>query len=176
MPKYTKSEVAEAREFLARYLFPAEGEDEKGIEYFCTECHRRIPVVEGAMEIHHEYKNPEASATCAGSGQAPFEREWSRRRVDKKGATVYQSVTHVAKSGMSRSITNMVIVENEPVKIDWAVARVLGESCDQKNGGVKVSGCGMDMGFHIVNYLSYAMHGHHSAHPLAGYTLEHRWL
>lgn len=166
--KWSKAEVAEAREFLAKFLYPAEGEEENGVDV------RQCPA--STIDSDGDYC-PCVDADCHWcSGTGEYRREWSRRRVDKKGATVYQSVTHVARSGMSRSITNMVIVENEPVKIDWAVARVLGESCDGKNGGVKVGGCGMDMGFHIVNYLSYALHGHHNTHPLAGYTLEHRWL
>lgn len=166
MPKYTKSDIAEAREFLARYTQPAEGEQEKGVdERACYAC-----------RADTSYRDQEGDPCHICNGTGVYRREWDRRRVDKKGTTIYTKVTHVARSGMSRSIECFVIVDNEPVNLTWAVARILGDPCDQKNGGVKVGGCGMDMGFHIVNYLSYSLHGHHNAHPLAGYTLEHRWL
>lgn len=164
--RISKADMQEAREFLARYLYPAEGEEESGVDTrACYAC---------KADTSYRDQDGEPCYICKGEGR--YSRDWSRRRVDKKGRQIYTKVTHVAKSGMSRSIECFVIEENEPINITWAVARILGERVDQKNGGVRVSGCGMDMGFHIVNYLSYSLHGHHNTHPLAGYTLEHRWL
>jgi hypothetical protein len=55
-----------------------------------------------------------------------------------------------------------------------------------KNNGVKVAGCGMDMGFHLIYSLSYALfpkgtdapHGTRNGVPDSdgGYALKHEWL
>lgn len=72
----------------------------------------------------------------------------------KPGDTLYTTVTHVARSGMSRSIKVFVMEKNTPVDRSWAVARVCGYRVNQKHGGVTIGGCGMDMGFHLVYVLS----------------------
>jgi hypothetical protein len=51
---------------------------------------------------------------------------------------------------MQRSIS--VVLNDED--LSYWVARATGEKIDQTNGGVKVGGCGMDMGFHLVYNLS----------------------
>ena len=103
---------------------------------------------------------------------------------------------------MSRSISCVVTVEGEPFDVSWAVARVLDEPMDRKQGGLKVSGCGMDMGFHVVYSLSrslwpngfrcsgekrrcgsndhsnspYPKRDGRTKHSDGGYALDHRWL
>jgi hypothetical protein len=72
----------------------------------------------------------------------------------KPGDTVYTLVTHVARSGMSRSIKVFVMLDNEPVDITWHTMMLLDLKIDQNNGGVKMGGCGMDMGFALVYDLS----------------------
>ena len=78
---------------------------------------------------------------------------------------------HVSKSGMSRDISFYYKEEN----ITYYVARALGDKLRSSNGfnAVRVSGCGMDMGFHAVYSLSCALYG--SANR-GGYTLGHKWL
>lgn len=102
------------------------------------------------------------------------------RSTMPKGSTVYTSLAHVSKSGMSRSIRAFLMVENEPLEVTYWVARALGDSIDSKRGGVKVTGCGMDMGYDLVHRLSYTLHGMdaHDAegHERSGYTLKQRWL
>lgn len=71
----------------------------------------------------------------------------------KPGDTIYSTVTHVARSGMSRSIRFFVMLDNRPHEITWAIARAAGYSMDDKNGGLKTSGCGMDMCFNTVYNL-----------------------
>jgi hypothetical protein len=83
--------------------------------------------------------------------------------------------------------------ETRPWDITGHVARVLGYPCRDRADGMTVGGCGMDMGFHVVHSLSYALHGtntvgadaeEHAGRPFrptreqyrAGYSLEHRWL
>ena len=77
------------------------------------------------------------------------------RREVKAGDTLYTKVTHVSRSGMSRSIEVFLIQDSKPWNISYLIARALEDSVNQKHGGIKVTGCGMDMGFQIVYNLSY---------------------
>ena len=95
-------------------------------------------------------------------------------RAVRKGDTLYTIVRNVARSGMSREISVFIARGKEVRDISWAVAVTLGWSQNKNTRAVKIGGCGMDMGFHLVNSLSYAMHG--TKCDKAGYTLEHRWL
>lgn len=76
-------------------------------------------------------------------------REWL-----KPGATVFTIVRHVSRSGMSRSISVFASVDGQPHDITYQASRVMGESVDQKHGGIRMGGCGMDMGFALVYSLS----------------------
>lgn len=76
------------------------------------------------------------------------------REMLKPGDTVYTVLRHVSRSGMSRSISAVVIEDGVPRDVSWAVARAVGEPFDRTHDGVKVGGCGMDMGFHLVYTLS----------------------
>lgn len=79
-------------------------------------------------------------------------REWV-----KPGDTVYTVLRHRAASGMSRSISLQIIRDGKPEQLDFWVARALDEKIDQKNGGIKMGGAGMDMGFALVYNLSYCL-------------------
>jgi hypothetical protein len=79
--------------------------------------------------------------------------EKTLREVLKPRDTVHTILRHYSRSGMSRSISP--IINNQDYS--WAVSRVLGNTFDQKNGGVKMGGCGMDMGFELVYNLSYVL-------------------
>jgi len=121
------------------------------------------------------------------------------REMLKPGDEIRTVLRHVSRSGMSRSIST--IIDGE----DWTyfTARALGLTIDQRNGGAKVGGCGMDMGFHLVYELSYKLFpdgftctgrdshpnpcpsNDHSngdrdytphQHKSGGYALRHRWL
>jgi hypothetical protein len=76
----------------------------------------------------------------------------------KPGSTVYTVLRHVSRSGMMRRI-DLYTFDKEGTKLFLTgyASSVLGEPWDSKNGGLKVTGCGMDMGFHIVYALSYAL-------------------
>ena len=76
------------------------------------------------------------------------------RETLKPGATVYTLVTHVARSGMQRSIRLILIQPDGPWDISWLAARVMNDRMDEKNGGIKIGGCGTDMGFSLVYNLS----------------------
>jgi hypothetical protein len=76
------------------------------------------------------------------------------RRDLPPGSTVYTTVKHVARSGMSRSIDVHTIEDNEPRWMSYRVAAILGESFDEQRESVRVYGAGMDMGFQLVYNLS----------------------
>ena len=90
------------------------------------------------------------------------EQEKARRELRKlcrPGTTVWTVLRHVSRSGMMRHIDVYVIRKNEPQYISAYVADAIGWRTDAHSGAVKVSGCGMDAGFHLVHSLSYALHG-----------------
>ncbi len=109
------------------------------------------------------------------------------RKILHKGSTVYTILKHVSRSGMTRGIDCYAIVGvgglcvtgnnlgiyGKPI---WITSYV-GHAIDQpqpidywrKSLGLKIGGCGMDMGFHVVNSLSYALYGD-------GNSIKHEWL
>lgn len=100
----------------------------------------------------------------------------SLKNLVPHGATIYTKLCHVSKSGMSRSIDVYIMKDNEPLYLTQWVARVTQASVDQKNGGVKVTGCGMDMGFDLVYRLSWKLLKGRDGIKDAGYPLNQRWL
>lgn len=109
------------------------------------------------------------------------------RKILKPGQTVYCILNHVSSSGMSRSISLAIGgAKGEIRKLDYLVARANGEHIDDKHGGLKVSGCGMDMGFHLVYNLGSMLwpngtkkpHGSRNGAPDrdGGYALKSTWL
>ena len=84
------------------------------------------------------------------------------------GTVVYTRLNHVSRSGMSRSITPLIIRDNEPFYLAWTTAVLFGQVRD-KYDGLKIGGCGMDMGFHLVYTLSRIVYDD-------GNALEHRWI
>lgn len=97
-----------------------------------------------------------------------------------KGSTVYTILRSRARSGMSRVISPVVLQpktydsgcdvkwEAEPIFPEYKVAQLLGLGLD-KNQGIKIQGCGMDMGFHLVYTLASILYDD-------GNALKHRWL
>lgn len=75
------------------------------------------------------------------------------RALCPPGTTVYTKLNHCSRSGMSRSITPMVLINNVPRYMAWSVAVLFNQSLD-KYDGLTISGCGMNMGFHLVYTLS----------------------
>jgi hypothetical protein len=71
----------------------------------------------------------------------------------KPGDTVYCVLRHVSRSGMRREIS---LFTKEMRCIDGLAARALGYRIG-KRGGLVVTGCGMDMGFHLVYNLGWRL-------------------
>ena len=84
----------------------------------------------------------------------------------KDGDTVYTVLRHVSGSGMYRHIQPVVIRDNEPLYLTWSVAHALKWPYKAKTHSIGVSGCGMDMGYDLVDNLGHAL----------GIKLTHRWL
>jgi hypothetical protein len=109
----------------------------------------------------------------------------------KPGDTVYCILRHVSQSGMSRIIDLVTIKDDKVYHVGYNAARALGLKYDRDKQGVRISGCGMDMGFALVYDLSYRLfpngfdlapgergrNGDTSGHDNdGGYALKHRWL
>lgn len=70
--------------------------------------------------------------------------------------------------------------------IGWLAAKAMGDKFDRDRYGIKVGGCGMDMGFHLVYNLGATLwpngtrkpHGTRNGEPdtAGGYALKHTWL
>lgn len=75
--------------------------------------------------------------------------EKTLREVLNPGDTVKTILRHCSRSGMMRSISPIINGSD----YSWAVARLLGDTIDKNHGGIKVSGCGMDMGFDLIHRL-----------------------
>lgn len=132
-----------------------------------------------------------------------LEREYREklREILKPGDTVYTVLRHVSPSGMTRWIDAYSFEDDQASNKRWLsywIAKAGIESFDSRRDSIKAVGCGMDMGFHIVNSLGYALfpdgfecvgercpsndHSngdrdysphHHSA---GGYALRHEWI
>ena len=103
----------------------------------------------------------------------------------RPGDTINTILRHVSRSGMSRSIS----LFNGDQDITYFSALAMGDKIDQKNGGIKITGSGMDMGFALVYNLGWALfpegfkvegigrNGDDSGWDNdGGYALKHRWL
>jgi hypothetical protein len=89
--------------------------------------------------------------------------------------TAYTILKGVSASGMSRTMKVVTYHEGQVLDITWYVARAGIGTLTERNGQrvLRVGGCGMDMGFHVVYSLSVALYG--SAND-GGYNLRQEWL
>lgn len=81
-------------------------------------------------------------------------REWI-----KPGDTVHTILDHVSRSGMSRTIRVVLLKDSDAIHPNYAVSTLLGYPRAKRGDGFNVGGCGMDMGFHVVHSLGYALFG-----------------
>ena len=120
------------------------------------------------------------------------------RKILKPGDTVWTTVKHVSRSGMMRAINAQIIEDNQPRSIAYNVALAIGNPFLDSYGAVRMDGCGMDMGFSLVESLGYNLYPegfectgdkcpsndhsngdrdytpHH--HKSGGYALRQRWM
>ncbi len=117
------------------------------------------------------------TATLSKAKMKQIEMEEAKTRLIEgyqltNGARVYVSIASVSSSGMSRTMRVFTIMDNQLYNVTWYVGKVLGWTVkDNKYGQrvIKVDGTGMDMAFHLVNCLSYALHAD-------GYALKHETI
>jgi len=79
------------------------------------------------------------------------------RYILEPGATVHTVLRHVSKSGLSRVLDAYRLQHADATFLTARVADAIGaryQSSPGKPNGLVVSGCGMDMGFHVVYVLS----------------------
>jgi hypothetical protein len=119
------------------------------------------------------------------------------RKIMLPGDTLYTVLRHVSRSGMSRDIDVYLMTPNGLRYLSYWAAKATGNRMAPKGDGVRMGGCGMDMGFALVYSISRAVfpNGHvcigdkcpssdHCNHPRdtftehsdGGYALNHRWL
>lgn len=75
--------------------------------------------------------------------------------------TISTIVRTVSASGMSRTMSAYIVKNGEIACIDHHITALkAGSARAARNGvGFTVSGCGMDMGFHVVYSLSQTLYG-----------------
>lgn len=97
------------------------------------------------------------------------------RELCPPGTVVYTTLRRVARSGMSRVIALHVVTDGDTRDLTWNAGKALGYTVKRTDcgEGLSVPCCGMDMGFHLVHSLSYALHPENER---KGYTLTHQWL
>lgn len=104
------------------------------------------------------------NATSSSAKQDKIDRLARAREMLLKfcprGTTVYGIVRSVSRSGMSRRIDFYAIdpTDARPVFLTGYISTLLGMPWKDKRDGLSVSGCGMDMIFHVVNNLSMALY------------------
>ncbi len=105
------------------------------------------------------------------------------RALCPPGATVYTVLRHASRSGMDRVIACFVMGRDgagacAPLWVPSSrIARVLGSGWrdDRNYDGNHVGGVGMDMGWHLVYTLSFALYGQ-DADDAGRPILTQRWL
>lgn len=99
------------------------------------------------------------------------------RKYLPQGATVHCVLRGVSRSGMQRRIDFFAIDANDKASprlqylTGWMNV-IFGSP--RTDSGMKVNGCGMDMGFHVVEQLSHALYGFKPSGIRGG--LRHEWI
>lgn len=145
-----------------------------------------MPYVETALgfvfETDHPEWHPDTTVLTQSEGKRK-RKEYCLAKLKKalpQGTTVYSVLRHVSASGMSRRIDFYTMKDNRPQFLTGYIAHALGYSWTDK-AGLVVKGCGMDMGFHVVYSLSYALFPDgfkdgQDERKDGGYALRHEWI
>lgn len=131
----------------------------------------------------------ECTKLTAKAGEAAIKLQSMNEllKLIKPGSTIRTNVNHVSANGMTRRISCYIVDprDNDIICIDSYVSDITGYKNSDK-GGLIVSGCGMDMGFHLVYTLGAMLwpngtdtaHGTRNGQPdsTGGYALKQRSL
>jgi hypothetical protein len=103
-------------------------------------------------------------------------------KILKPNDKVQCILRHVSRSGMMRHIS----LRAHGMDITWLAARAMDKKMHDNDGGIKVGGCGMDMGFHLVYILGCTLWPDGTPKPHStrngeldsdgGYALKHEWI
>lgn len=90
---------------------------------------------------------------------------------------IHTITRHVTASGMTRDISLIYVKGGAIHNITYWAALALEWQLSEKSGNraIRVSGCGMDMGFHTVYTLSRVLY-RNTTESDAGYILSQAWL
>ena len=82
-----------------------------------------------------------------------------------KHPIIYTTLKHVSRSGMLRHIDVIYPKDGDMIVLNWHIENLglykRAKTYKANNAGsLRVSGCGMDMGFSVVYDLSSALYGH----------------
>ena len=121
-----------------------------------------------------------ATATLSKKAQKEQERESARAYLlsilnKQNKPTLYTNLKSVSSSGMSRDMKVLAVVEGEIVDITYYVGKLDIGTIKERNGQrvIRVGGCGMDMGFHVVYTVSAILYGYENR---GAYTIRHEWI
>lgn len=141
------------------------------------------------FETQHPEYHKECENLGGGAKGYAARQEYARaelRKIIKPGQKVYTILRSVSKSGMSRDISLFVIHKGELRNIDCLTSDATGIAESRNGPGIRMGGCGMDMGFSLVYNLGMALwpkgtrkpHGTRNGQPdtCGGYALKHSWL
>ncbi len=106
------------------------------------------------------------------------------RKFAPVGSTIQCVLRNVSRSGMSRRIDFYTIVHDDKCTHENGACRSRLQylsgwmavlfGMQHQDGGLRVNGCGMDMGFHMVETLASALYGRDSRG--IGASLRHEWV
>lgn len=100
------------------------------------------------------------------------------RNLLHPGDTVYTALDgRPSASGMTRRIKVFIVRDGEIRSIGWTVGKALGWPVNTENA-VKVTGAGMDMGFHLIYTLARTLGAGewYTGDRDPGYALINRWI
>ncbi len=131
--------------------------------------------------------HPELKKITRAEGQRLM-KEQSRtdlRKILKPKDRIYTVLRKVSASGMSRHISFLIVDDGELQSLDWSIGQALGLKMAEP-AGLKIDGCGMDMGFATVYNLGRALWPNGTPEPHSsrngepdndgGYALKHEWI
>jgi hypothetical protein len=121
-----------------------------------------------------------STATLSKKAQKEQERESARAYLlsileRQEKPTLYTNLKSVSSSGMSRDMKVLAVVDGEIVDVTYYVGKLDIGTIKERNGQrvIRVGGCGMDMGFHVVYTVSAILYGYEDR---GAYTIHHEWI
>ena len=107
-----------------------------------------------------------------------YDLDTMERLTRLKPKKMYGILRSVSSNGMQRTIDLFFInEENKPEHLHFYTNRIFKKRVKTANGwGFKISGCGMDMLFALVNSLSYSASQFLDLEELDGYMFDYSWF